>query len=554
MLNMGRYAGLGIGVLGIIAACGGSQPSSGTGGDASTCAVGEERCPCTTGGACNAGLTCASTICVRLGAGSEASVPSPGIDATLGDDQGAGNDASGSDASGDATIDSTVDAPGDSDGPPGDAPSFPDDVADTGPTGPTAEGGPNPCSGWGCHVTSSCEGGGTTTLSGKVFDPAGKNPLFNVWVFVPNDASTLPAITQGTNTCNTCDVPVGHYVTATATDASGSFTLTGVPTGTGVPVVVQIGKWRRTVPVDITNDCQPNSVADGVLRLPRRRNEGDMPQMALLTGGCDDLGCFLLNVGIDASEFSAPHAGGRLDVYTGTGVAGTNGAGLSSGTAGDCTTSSCPLWSSKSALEAYDLVALSCECGESNATKPAAAMQVLHDWLGEGGKVFAEHFQYTWFKNSPATDFQNVATWLGSSTAGGAGTYDLNVSFAKGEAYRQWLYAGSDAGTNTVALSGVGNSVSSVSSAATRWIYDPGTSDTKYTSFTTPVGSTCGRVGFTDLHTSSSLLATATSIPSSCTAANLTPQEKAVEFLFFDLSACVAPDQASPPLPPPSGP
>jgi hypothetical protein len=272
--------------------------------------------------------------------------------------------------------------------------------------------------------------------------------------------------------------------------------------------------------------------------------------MALLTGGCDDWGCLLSNLGIDSSEFSAPLAGGRLDVYQGlASSAGGNGASLSMGTAGNCTMSSCPLWSSKAALEHYDLVVLSCECAEDNQTKPASAMQAMHDWLDEGGRVFATHYQYTWFKNAPTTDFQNAATWLGTSVAAGTGTYDLDTTFAKGLALEKWL-----ALSSTIQLSGVASSVSSVSAAAARWIYDPSTSpnNTKAFSFLTPIGGACGRVAFTDAHESSSLLASVSSIPSGCTAGSLTPQQKALEFLFFELSGCVSADNAPPPPPPAS--
>jgi hypothetical protein len=120
---------------------------------------------------------------------------------------------------------------------------------------PTCTGG----TGWNCKVDTSCSS--PTTLTGKVFDPAGKNPLYSVVVFIPNDESTLPAITQGTHTCNTCDVSIGDYVVATTTDYTGTFTLKGVPTGMGVPVTVQIGKWRRTIPVNITASCGTTTVS-----------------------------------------------------------------------------------------------------------------------------------------------------------------------------------------------------------------------------------------------------------------------------------------------------
>jgi hypothetical protein len=403
-----------------------------------------------------------------------------------------------------------------------------------------------------------------TTLTGKVYDPAGKNPLYHVAVFAPKNVGALPRIVPGTRTCNTCDVPIGDYWAAATTDETGSFTLQGVPTGNGVPLVLQIGKWRRIVPVN-TKDCAVTAVPDKSLRLPHNRGEGDMPQMALLTGGLDDLGCFLRRVGIDSTEYSAPGAGGRLDIYQGVssalGVSLGNGPGLSSGTAGNCTGAGCPLWASKQSLEAYDIVILACEGGENNQTKPASAMTAMHDWLGEGGKVFATHFHYTWFKNGPA-DFQGVANWLGTSAGIGMGNYQIDASFPKGKSFERWLDLVGGATGATIALNGVATSVSNVNAPTTRWIYDTKTNpnDTKYMSFGTPIGGLpgvdageggkayCGKAVFSDLHAGGS---PSGDVPGACKTTDLSPQEKALEFLFFDLSACVQDDTQPVFTPPP---
>jgi hypothetical protein len=476
-------------------------------------------------------------------------------------------------------------------------------------------GGTTGCTGngWKCKVDTSC-GSSPTTLTGQVFDPAGANPLYNVVVFIPDDPTTLPAITPGTHSCNTCDVSIGDYVVAAQTDATGTFTLRGVPNAKQVPVTVQIGKWRRTTYIDIDTDCGTNTVSKGTLHLPGKRADGDMPQMAVLTGGCDDLGCFLTGMGIDPGEFSAPpaapsstapHTSGRLDVYQGLAFGGGGAATLSSGTAGSCTSASCPLWASVSNLEYYDMALLSCECSTQDGTKPTGSKQALHDWLNEGGKVFASHYQYTWFENSPDTDFQGVASWGQTGTAdtatGGGTKYDIDTSFPKGATFGKWLGAVSAIGSAgmppatppSMTLYTVADSVDAVNAtppqATVRWIYDDMTGNhPKYMSFGTPIGGVtttsagdagseggavdagtadgggssdggesgpqyCGKAVFTDLHTSgaagSPIFSTVNDIPAGCgnNAGKLTPQQKALEFLFFDLSACVSNDKVQPP-------
>jgi hypothetical protein len=445
-----------------------------------------------------------------------------------------------------------------------------------------------------CYVNMNCANGAQTMLTGKVFDPAGKNPIYNVVVFVPNDPNSLPAITPGTSSCSACDTSVGDYVTAALTDQNGSFTLKGVPTGKNVPLVVQIGKWRRTITVPNVADCKTTTVpssGSGQARLPRNQQEGSMPQMALLTGGLDDLGCFLTKVGIDAKEYSAPGAGGRLDIYQGLGGQGLGGLGkapgLSTGTAGNCTNTSCPLWASKQSFEAYDIVFLACEGntydpdddadgggpgqpifggGGGGANVTQVGKQAMHDWLNEGGKVFATHFHYTWFKNGPP-DFQSIATWLGSSVGSGTCTNcTIDTSLPSGKDFQTWLQGVGALSGSGITLTGVADSVSTVNqSTTTRWIYgssglNTGATDTKYLSFETPIGGIdvdageatgkkyCGKAVFTDLHAGGS---PSGDIPGSCQSADLTAQEKALEFLIFNLAACVSDESKPMMLPPP---
>jgi hypothetical protein len=410
-----------------------------------------------------------------------------------------------------------------------------------------------------CYVPRNCPNGAKTTLSGTVYDPAGKNPLYNVVVFVPNDPmGKLPAIKVGTNTCNTCDVSIGDYVTVATTDVKGHFTLTGVPATTHVPLVVQTGKWRRETFIDTVTACKDNPVPADDSRLPRNRTEGSLPQMLLMTGGCDDMGCFLRSMGVDASEFSAPHGGGRVDVFTGANGVG-KAATLSGGGGGSWGN---PVFT-KASYEYYDIALFSCECAEH--AESAAGRQALHDWLDEGGKVFASHYNYTWFSQGPA-DFQGTAKWLGMSSAYARGTYTIDNSFPKGQVFEQWLDNLGAASGTSISLASVADSVSAIVPPTVRWIYGggyTGGSDVKYMSFLTPVGGLttaadagetnkyCGKAVFTDLHTGSSITSSVASVPSGCSGAALSPQQDALEFLFFDLSACVGPGDNVPPPPPP---
>ena len=94
------------------------------------------------------------------------------------------------------------------------------------------------------------------------------------------------------------------------------------------------------------------------------------------------------------------------------------------------------------------------------------------------------------------------------------------------------------------------NTCSTVDTArADQWVYlDPatagGATGVQNFQFTTPVDVDptlrCGKVAFSDMHVSSgSSSDPATPYPGGCAAGDLSPQEKALAFMFFDLSSCV---------------
>jgi hypothetical protein len=423
------------------------------------------------------------------------------------------------------------------------------------------EGGPTACVNLQCQQqTCAGAGGATTTVSGSVYDPAGKNALYDVVVYVPNEH--LQALPNGAS-CDACDaLYTGQPIVSTLTDSAGKFMLKNVPVGKDIPLVIQIGKWRRQLTIPNVAACVDNPQPDKSLRFPKNQSEGDIPTIAISTGNADSLECLLRRVGIDASEYGGGAAGaGRIHIFQGGSLLGGLLGGAAPNTAPAAPQSSSALWSNTAALMKYDVVLLSCEGGETQSMN----QQALFDYAKSGGRVFASHFHYAWLDSGPF-GAANLATWSPGTNNMGDVSANIVTTFPKGLALSQWLGNVGALTAGELPISGArhNSDVGATNAASQAWIKSDAKANpagaTEYFTFNTPLGALpdaqCGRVVFSDLHVgslASDYAGAATQVvPSGCASTDLSPQEKALEFMLFDLSSCVTPDSLPPP-PPPGG-
>jgi hypothetical protein len=419
---------------------------------------------------------------------------------------------------------------------------------DSGVVGQFGDGGRRSGAGPGCN----------TTLSGTVYDPAAKNPLYNIAVFVPGAA--VSPIPSGAVCLSCSDLYTGKPVASALTDASGKFTMNGVPAGKDVPLVLQIGKWRKQLTIPKVVACQDNPLLDKSLTLPSSHTAGDIPNIAVATGNADSLECLLLRVGVDGSEYEPGAAGpGRIHIFT-TNPGASSGPGPNTSPPGPDATQA--LWASEAQLQPYDMVLLSCEGTDQGV---GANQSALFDYANAGGRVFASHFHYVWFDSGPFAS-QDLGSWTpGSNSIGNVNAAIVTTlwsgqPFPKGAAMQQWLgNVGALAGGLLPVVNAKSNLKVSPSNAATQpWIASAATQP-QYVSVDTPAGqptaNQCGRVVYSDIHVGGATSDYGGDIgkgvtPEGCLDVALSPQEKALEFMLFDLGSCITPGDA-PPAPPP---
>ncbi len=427
--------------------------------------------------------------------------------------------------------------------------------------------GPDACVGIECQVVNCAAMGlPNTSITGTVFAPNGTLPLNGVTVYVNRDP--VPPFTEGVQ-CDRCSVTLpGSAVTQATSDAAGNFRLENVPAGDNIPLIITTGKWRRQVVIPTVSQCTDTQIGMADTRLPKNKSEGDIPKIALTTGGADSLECLIRKLGIDDAEITNDTGDGRINYFAGAG-----GVSQITGEANPMSPAT-TLWDSSTNLAKYDIVFFSCEGNQTPNQKSQQAMDNVEAYSAIGGRVFASHWHNIWlggvFQNGVNGNGQKVTAWAGTNqsiASGGLADWTGNdgdpgnpigideVSNPKGMLFADWMVnvGGASMGRGKIAqTNGTERRTALVldTSKAERWVQtltaqgqQPALGGPQMFQFTTPINVStdqrCGKVVYTDMHVSGDPGGNPFPGTACGNNTNLTEQEKALAFMFFDIASCV---------------
>ena len=421
------------------------------------------------------------------------------------------------------------------------------------------------CSGVACEV-AGCQAMGkpATTITGTVFAPNGTLPLYGINVYVPmTDPGPFPAGAQ----CARCNESLpGNPIVATISDEAGRFVLPGIPSGDNIPVIITSGKWRKRLTIPHVEACHELALPPAETTLPRDRTQGELPRIAITTGMADSLECLVRKLGIADTEITTDLGSGHVHLYAGTLGKDRFKLGFP-GSSGQQFRDAQTLWGNLAKLSQYDIVMFSCEGAPYADTKPQAAMDAVKAYADLGGRLFVSHWHNIWIEGSydpgqtqrPAV-WPAIARWTNNTMelAAHSSSRIDETSNPKGDAFATWMMnvGGStvrdrielqdqlpDPQTHEIASTGRTTCSAVDPAKAERWVYLPDQGrGTQNFQFTTPneaaLDQRCGKVVFSDMHVSGT--SGDGDYPDSCgTSAALTPQEKALAFMFFDIASCV---------------
>jgi hypothetical protein len=397
-----------------------------------------------------------------------------------------------------------------------------------------------PCVGIQCQIVNCARKGlPDTTLSGTVFAPNGTLALYGVQVYVPLLA---PGPLPDGVSCQRCESANDPAAARSVSAPDGTFTLKNAPAGSEVPLVIQIGKWRRSVLIPHVEPCTDNPLPATLTSLPKQKSEGDIPHIAISTGGCDALECLVRKLGVVDAEFTAPSGDGAIHLYANGGAARlANTASFPN---------SADLWGNLETLKRYDIVLNSCECSQNAANKTQQMMDNMKTFADLGGRLFLSHYHNVWIEGERNTlkrpqVWPDIAVCDQVDTVPGGTLAVIDQQQPKGPAFAMWMKAVGGASGGALVITDARQTCSSIDSTkAERWLYIQVSSELQTFQFTTPNEAPkeerCGRVVFSDMHVSGgSTSSPNTPFPQGCNMGPLSKQEKALAFMLFDISSCL---------------
>jgi hypothetical protein len=327
-------------------------------------------------------------------------------------------------------------------------------------------------------VPTTCASGTDTVLHGTVWSPAGNPaidpargevplPIPNAMIYVPNGSTTAPyglskftdGVAQGCD-CNVQGPPLNIFPSG----VDGSFTVTGVPAGVDIPLVIQLGKWRRviTIPAAQAPACAGRvELTAAQTRLPRREAEQNamdaIPLMALSTGQVDALECVLRKMGVEDTQFSngEDSGNGRIRFYRqmnpSTSGSNSGGPGASCRAGGGSCVGNTPalstLVANQASVDRYDALLFPCKGGahdESTAAKNLVLDNAANTaaYVNKGGRAIFTHFSYAWLYNQPpaiALPWPSTTVSANVNTQWDTAYGQIDTSFPRGATFQSWL-------------------------------------------------------------------------------------------------------------------
>jgi hypothetical protein len=408
--------------------------------------------------------------------------------------------------------------------------------------------------------------------------------------------------------CDRCeDQDLGAVLVGDVTDANGNWTLEGnVPVDEEFLLITKVGKFRRaqrmTLPASAacttTNLPTAMSIAggetagqatdDNPTRLPRSMSDGlavNIPRMAVTTGAIDAMECVFYKMGLAQSEFGNFSVSGtnRVDMYRG--VNGTQGASIDGSTPADTA-----LYNDLSRLEAYDMVVSDCEGASWDSTfaqrgdgTDTSQGGKVRQYVNRGGRMFLSHLSFSWLHQNGTTAYDGASAATARATGlGQAGTWDtatntnttgigrvsivgnrVNAS-PRIETFADWMVneAVTTAPNYTFNITDPRSQNLTIATGTEEFVHrTDGNLRIQQFSFNTPFGApsdaACGRVAYSGFHVAATTGQgntpfTSQVFPAHCNSAtlgnsgNLTPQEKILLFMLFDLGTCVG-EEPEPP-------